>query len=181
MKKALIVVDYQKDFVNGSLGFPKAETLDKAIADKIQEYRSSSGDIIVTLDTHAENYLETQEGKNLPVIHCVRGTDGWKLFGETAKRIQQTDRRFEKETFGSLALAEYLKEQSYERVELVGVVTNICVISNAVLAKAALPNAQIIVDAVCTASNDNTMNEKALDVMEGIQIKVINRQSTSLS
>lgn len=175
MRRALIVVDYQKDFVNGSLGFPEVETLDEAIAAKIQEYRSSGGDIIVTLDTHAEDYLKTQEGKNLPVVHCVRGTDGWKLFGETAKQIQQTDRVFEKETFGSLALAEYLKERGYEQIELAGVVSNICVISNAVLAKAALPNAQITVDAACTASNDDVMNEKALDVMEGIQIKVINR------
>lgn len=179
MKKALIVVDYQKDFVTGSLGFPGAETLDKAIAAKIQEYRSSGGDVIVTLDTHAENYLETQEGRNLPIVHCVRDTDGWNLFGETAKQIWETDCRFEKGTFGSLALAEYLKERGYEQVELVGLVSNICVISNAVLAKAALPDAQIIVDAACTASNDEAMNEKALDVMEGIQIKVIHRQGES--
>lgn len=176
MKKALIVVDYQKDFVNGSLGFPKAETLDKAIAAKIREYRSSGGDVIVTLDTHAENYLETQEGKNLPVVHCVRGTKGWSLFGETARQIRETDRKFEKGTFGSLALAEYLREQCYEQVELVGVVSNICVISNAVLAKAALPESLIIVDAACTASNDDSMNEKALDVMEGLQIMVVNRR-----
>lgn len=175
MKKALIVVDYQKDFVSGSLGFPKAETFDRAIAAKIRECRSSGDDIIVTLDTHAENYLETQEGKNLPVIHCIRGTEGWSLFGETAKQIQETDRKFEKGTFGSLALAEYLKEQRYDIVELVGVVSNICVISNAVLAKAALPEALIIVDAACTASNDDTMNEKALDVMEGLQIEVFRR------
>ncbi|MDF1495237.1 cysteine hydrolase family protein [Caproiciproducens sp. CPB-2] len=176
MKKALIVVDYQKDFVNGSLGFPKAETLDEAIAAKIREYRSSGGDIIVTLDTHAENYLETQEGKNLPVVHCVRGTGGWDLFGETAKQIRETDRNFEKGTFGSLALAEYLKEQGYEQVELVGVVSNICVISNAVLAKAALPESLIVVDAACTGSSDDAMNEKALDVMDGLQIKIINRR-----
>lgn len=176
MKKALIVVDYQKDFVIGSLGFPKAEALDEAIAAKIQEYRSCGGDVIVTLDTHAENYLETQEGKNLPVVHCVSGTDGWNLFGETAKQIRENDRKFEKGTFGSLALAEYLKRREYEQVELVGVVSNICVISNAVLAKAVLPESLIIVDAACTASNDDIMNEKALDVMEGIQIKVINRR-----
>ncbi|HEX3027346.1 MAG TPA: isochorismatase family cysteine hydrolase [Clostridia bacterium] len=176
MKKALIVVDYQKDFVIGSLGFPKAEALDETIAAKIQEYRSSGDDIIVTLDTHTEDYLETQEGKSLSVIHCVRGTAGWDLFGETAKQIRETDRKFEKGTFGSLALAEHLKRQGYEQVELVGVVSNICVISNAVLAKAALPESLIIVDAACTASNDDIMNEKALDVMEGIQIKVINRR-----
>lgn len=175
MKKALIVVDYQKDFVNGSLGFPKAETLDKAIVAKILEYRSSGDDIIVTLDTHAGSYLETQEGKKLPVIHCVHGTAGWNLFGETAKQIRETDRKFEKGTFGSLALAEYLKGQGYDQVELVGVVSNICVISNAVLAKAALPESLIIVDAACTASNDDTMNEKALDVMDGLQIEIVNR------
>lgn len=174
-KSALIVVDYQKDFVNGNLGFPKAETLDKAIAAKIRDRRSAGSDIIVTLDTHAGNYLKTQEGKNLPVIHCIRGTEGWSLFGETAKQIRETDRKFEKGTFGSLALAEYLKEQRYDIVELAGVVSNICVISNAVLAKAALPEALIIVDAACTASNDDTMNEKALDVMEGLQIEVFRR------
>ena len=179
MKKALIVVDYQKDFVTGSLGFSKAETLDRAIAAKIREYRSSDGDVLVTFDTHEKNYLETQEGRNLPVVHCVRGTDGWNLFGETAGQIEKTDRRFEKNTFGSLALAEYLKEQGYEQVELVGVVSNICVISNAVLAKAALPESQIVVDAACTASGDEKMNEKALDVMEGLQIRVVNRQHGS--
>lgn len=175
MKNALIVVDYQNDFVSGSLGFPKAETLDKAIAEKIQAYRAGGDDVIFTLDTHADSYLETREGRGLPVAHCVRGTNGWELYGDTAKQVRETDRKFEKGSFGSLALADYLKQKNYDKVEFVGLVSNICVISNAVLAKAALPESLIEVDAACTASNDDAMNEKALDVMESLQIKVINR------
>lgn len=175
MKKALIVVDFQNDFVNGSLGFPEASSLDEKICERINSYRRDGGDVIFTFDTHYENYLESAEGKNLPVVHCIENTVGWELFGKTGKQCLDSDVKIIKNTFGSDKLMELLKEKSYASVELCGLVSNICVISNAVIAKAALPEAAIIVDASLTKSFDNSLHEKALDVMEGLQISVINR------
>lgn len=175
MRKLLIVVDYQNDFVTGSLGFPKAAALEQGIAGKIKEYKAHGGDVVFTLDTHGEDYSHTQEGRNLPVQHCTRGSEGWKLYGAVAPLCDDSTPRFEKGAFGSLALANYLAGKDYEAIELVGVVSNICVISNAVLAKAALPEARVIVDAACTASHDGRLNEAALDVMQGLQIEVLNR------
>lgn len=173
MKKILVVVDYQNDFVDGSLGFPKAVSLESKIAEKIEEYRKTGGEVAFTFDTHEKNYLNTQEGKKLPVPHCLRGTEGWKLHKKIASARTDSDRCFEKGTFGSLKLAEYLSQNDYDSVELVGLVSNICVLSNAVLAKAALPEAEILVDADCTASADEKMNREALDVMLGLQITVL--------
>lgn len=172
MKRALIVVDYQKDFVTGSLGFPGAEKLEDPICQKITEYRAGGDEIIFTFDTHGEDYLSTQEGRKLPVVHCLKGTDGWQLYGRVADLCSPQDRCFEKVTFGSLDLAEYVKEQKFDQIELVGLVSNICVISNAVLCKAAVPEAEILVDAGCTGSGMGEIHQKALDVMEGLQITV---------
>jgi Amidases related to nicotinamidase len=171
MQKCLIVVDFQNDFVNGSLGFPGAELLEPRIADKIRQYRAEGGCVIFTLDTHGEDYPETQEGKNLPITHCVTGTPGHNLYGEVASLIRESDPKFYKHTFGSDGLYEFLKTNKYESIELVGLVSNICVIANAVLAKTAQPETPIIVDASCTASNDEGLNRAALDVMAGLQIE----------
>ncbi len=173
MKRALIVVDYQNDFVDGALGFPKAAELEQPICEKIAQYRKEGAQIIFTFDTHNETYLQTQEGKNLPVPHCKKGTEGWQLYGKVQTMRQPQDLSFEKPCFGSWELAEYAKKQEFEQIELCGVVSNICVLSNAALLKAALPEAQILVDSACTASNDDQMNQKALDVLEGIQVRVI--------
>lgn len=175
MKRLLIVVDYQNDFVNGTLGFDGAELLERRIAEKICAYRQNNDDVTFTLDTHEENYLSTQEGKNLPIPHCIKNTDGGRLFGTIAALRKDTDRCFEKPTFGSDGLYEWLKTTDYTSIELVGLVSNICVISNAVLAKTALPEAEIIIDASCTAAADTAINKAALDVMSGLQMKVINR------
>lgn len=175
MKKLLIVVDFQNDFVDGTLGFPKAEKLEKPIKEKIQEYRANGDQIAFTFDTHQEDYLKTQEGENLPVEHCVEGTQGWKLYGEIKNEIKETDKCFFKPGFGSLELADYLREKTgeYSSIELVGLVSNICIISAAVIAKTALPEVPIIVDSSCTASFDEQLNNAALDVMRGLQIKII--------
>ncbi|MCH3964433.1 MAG: cysteine hydrolase family protein [Clostridium sp.] len=175
MKRILLVVDYQNDFVKGSLGFDKAVELEDRIAEKIEQYKNNGYEVVFTFDTHGEDYLSTQEGKNLPVRHCIKNTEGWNLYGKIYHMFDDDTKGFEKVTFGSMELANYLSKGGFQSVELVGVVSNICVISNAVLAKAALPEAEIIVDALCTASNDESLNEKALDVMSGMQIKVINR------
>lgn len=173
--KCLIVVDYQIDFVTGSLGFAKAEAIEENIAAKISKYRADGGDIIFTFDTHGENYMETSEGKKLPVPHCISGTSGHGLYGKAAALKLDTDKCIYKPSFGSGELMDYLRSKNYEAVELVGIVTNICVISNAIIAKTALPESNVIVDAACTASNDDALHEAALDVMQGLQIDVINR------
>lgn len=176
MKELLVVIDYQNDFVNGALGFEGAEKLDGPIVEKIREYRSRGADVIFTRDTHRENYLETQEGRRLPVIHCIEGGDGHKLFGETAKQVQPGDMIIDKPSFGSMELAKTAMEKNYEKIELVGLVSNICVLTNAAVLKTALPEAEITVDAACTASFDPKANTEALDSMESIQINVINRK-----
>lgn len=170
MKKCLIVVDYQVDFVTGALGFEKAKTLDDVICAKIDEYRSSGGEVIFTFDTHPQNYSETYEGRHLPVAHCIENTEGHKLFGKTAQKLLPTDKCFFKPSFGSADLFEYLRCKDYKSIELCGVVSNICVLSNAVLAKTAQPEIDIIVDSRATASNDDELNQKALDIMKGLQI-----------
>jgi nicotinamidase-related amidase len=176
MERVLIVVDYQRDFVDGALGFPGAEKLADPIARRVRECRERGDDVVFTLDTHGPDYPDTQEGRRLPVPHCVRDTDGWKLYGAVAQAAQETDRRFSKPAFPSWELGEYLKEQGYAQVELCGLVSNICVLSNAVIAKAALPEAEIVVDARLTASGDPALHEKALDVLEGLQVTVLNRK-----
>lgn len=172
MKKVLVVVDYQNDFVSGALGFPGAEKLEEPIVRKIEQYKADGADVIFTLDTHYEDYLETEEGRNLPITHCVKGTHGWELYGRVADCVEASSMVFEKPTFGSMSLARYLAEKKYDRVELVGLVSNICVLSNAVLAKAALPEAHIVVDARCAAGNDPSLHEKALDVLRGVHVEV---------
>ena len=177
MNRYLFVIDYQKDFVDGALGFPGAEKLDAAIAEKVRAY--GAGKVLFTRDTHFENYLETREGRNLPVVHCVKGAEGWQVYGETAKALEEVNAKaIDKLVFGmdvaDPATADVLPEKADE-IELVGLVSNICVVSNAVVLQSKYPEATIIVDAACTDSFDKTLHEKVLDVMSGFQVKVINR------
>lgn len=174
MSRALIVVDYQNDFVNGSLGFPGAEKLDGLICEKIRAARASGADVIFTLDTHGEDYLEHMEGKCLPIAHCIEDSDGWRLYGDVAGQMRTSDVVFIKNTFGSLALAEHLNGQQYSQIELCGLVTDICVLSNAVLARAACPDAEITVDARAVASADAPAHTRALQALERTFIKVEN-------
>lgn len=174
MRKLLVVVDFQNDFVDGSLGFPRAVLLEDKICDKILKYREDGHKIVFTIDTHDELYGTSQEGRNLPVPHCIRGTTGHELYGRVLA-LSEDCPHFEKGTFGSDRLFFYMRENEFDCIELVGLVSNICVITNAILAKTALPEALIIVDASCTDSFDEQIHAKALDVMEGLQISVTNR------
>ena len=174
MKKLLIVVDYQNDFVSGSLGFPEAEALEPKLHKKVQDYLDAKDDVVYTMDTHGENYLDTQEGKKLPIPHCLCGSEGWQLHGRLRYQLAYCT-FFEKNTFGSLDLLHYLEEKRYDVIELVGVVSNICVISNAIMVKAALPNAHIIIDAQGCASNDERLEQECYDVCSALQIEVKNR------
>lgn len=177
MKKLLIVVDYQNDFVDGALGCPQAAALEHGIAEKIRQYRAlgDGAEIIFTMDTHDRHYMDTQEGRNLPVHHCMNGDHGWQLYGEVAELKEPQDLVFSKPTFGSLELADYLRNRGseYVSVEFCGVVTNICVISNIAVVKAAMPDVPQIVDAALVASNDDALQEAALKVMESIHVQVI--------
>lgn len=175
MKKLLIVVDYQNDFVSGSLGFNEAMQLEEHIYQTIIEYQNANYDILYTFDTHDKNYMNTQEGTYLPIPHCLENSNGWKVYGKVANLLRKQDTQIHKVTFGSLTLGNYLLDHPYDEITFVGVVSNICVISNAIIAKAALPEATIIIDALGVASNDPVLHQKAMDVMEGLQMQIKNK------
>ena len=177
MNRYLFVIDYQNDFVDGALGFPGAELLDEKISAKVRAYGKDH--VLFTRDTHFENYLTTREGKNLPVEHCIKGSHGWQVYGETAKALEEVGAKaIDKLVFGmdvsDPAVAAVLPEAADE-IELVGLVSNICVVSNAVVLQSKYPEATMIVDAACTDSFDKGLHEKVLDVLSGFQVKVINR------
>ena len=177
MNRYLFVIDYQNDFVDGALGFPGAEKLDEKIAAKVRAY--GKGHVLFTRDTHFENYLTTREGRNLPVVHCIKGTPGWEVYGQTAKALAEVEApAIDKLVFGmdvsDPAIATVLPA-SADEIELVGLVSNICVVSNAVVLQSKYPEATILVDAQCTDSFDKGLHEKVLDVLSGFQVKVINR------
>lgn len=173
MKKILVVVDMQKDFVDGALGSKEAAAIVPNVVNKIKDFE---GDIFVTYDTHFENYMDTNEGKNLPVPHCIKGTDGWELNEEVAKAL--ANRKYtpvEKITFGSVDLPGLVGKAAGDEaftVELVGLCTDICVVSNALLLKANFPEMNILVDAACCAGVTVESHEAALTTMKMCQIEV---------
>ena len=174
MKKILIVVDMQKDFVDGALGSPEAQAIVGNVVNKIDKF---DGDIIATYDTHPENYMETQEGKNLPVPHCIKGTDGWKLDSRVQSALDKREyKTIEKQTFGSTELVEYIKAnynpQEIE-IELIGLCTDICVVSNALLMKASFLETKVSVDASCCAGVTPDSHNAALTTMKMCQVNVI--------
>ena len=171
--KYLIVVDMQNDFIDRALGTKEAVGIVENVAKKIKEF---DGRVIFTKDTHQVNYLETQEGKNLPVEHCIRGSDGWQI--SSALPVKEDDTIFEKPTFGSVELGEYLKKTAedvdIEEIEVIGLCTDICVISNVLLIKAFLPEVKISVDASCCAGVTPESHKNALEAMKMCQIHVTN-------
>lgn len=175
MKRLLVVVDYQNDFVDGALGFEKAKMLEQNIINKIKEYKHSGDAVAFTLDTHEECYLDTREGRALPIAHCIKDTEGWQLYGGVRELCDADTPVFVKHSFGSDGLYEYLKNSGdgYHCIELAGVVTNICVISNAVLVQTALPEAEVVVDSSCCASNDDSLHKMALDIMKNLHITIV--------
>lgn len=168
-RKILVVVDMQNDFIDGALGTPEAVKIVPAVYAKIKNF---DGDIVFTMDTHSSIYLETQEGRNLPVEHCIKGTDGWKL-NEKIEPLSQCCRIFEKPTFGSVELANFIAGGNYSEVEIIGLCTDICVISNALLIKAYLPETPITVDSSCCAGVTPESHDNALTAMKMCQINVV--------
>ena len=174
MKKLLIVVDMQKDFVDGALGSKEAVAIVDNVVNKIKSF---GGDVIVTYDTHFENYMETQEGKRLPVPHCIKGTDGWRLNEKVQAALDGREyAAIEKPTFGSTELPEYIKANygtTELDIELVGLCTDICVVSNALLLKANFLEAKVSVDASCCAGVTVDSHNAALTTMKMCQVNVI--------
>lgn len=177
MKKALVVVDFQKDFVDGALGFSGAAGLDAVIAAKVERAMEEGSRIVFTLDTHSPGYLDTNEGRHLPVVHCIEGTEGWSLYGKTADTAREAEKKgavfLKKGQFGSLELADLLKKGEFDEIEICGLVSNICVVSNALIAKAACPEARVVVDSNATSCFDPEANEAALNVMRSCQVEVV--------
>ena len=172
-KKILVVVDAQNDFITGALGNKECDVATNVIADEIRSGKYD--DVIFTRDTHDENYLNTQEGKKLPVPHCIRNTEGWQIRNELDS-LRKTE-PIDKETFGSTDLAAELVAMNIDdeigSITFVGLCTDICVISNALLVKAALPEVPIIVDAACCAGVTPESHENALNAMKMCQIDIV--------
>ena len=172
--KILIVVDMQNDFIDGSLGSEEAIAIVPNVKRKIEAYRKLGFPVIFTKDTHNENYLDTQEGKNLPVPHCIYNTNGW---GITQQLDVQDSKVMNKPTFGSMELAQYIEAQYPEaEIELVGLCTDICVISNALILKASFPETKITVDASCCAGVTSVSHKNSLEAMKMCQINIINAE-----
>lgn len=172
--KILVVVDMQNDFIDGTLGTKEAVEILENVQQKIEGYRKSGFPIIFTRDTHWENYLETQEGRNLPVIHCVYNTKGWQI----SKQLEVADSVIiDKPTFGAIKLAQYIQTQYPDtdlEIELIGLCTDICVISNAMILKAFFPEAKIKADASCCAGVTPDSHKTALEAMKMCQITILN-------
>ncbi len=174
MRKILIVIDMQNDFIDAALGTKEALGIVEAVKEKIRSYPAA--DVIATMDTHHEDYIRTQEGKYLPVPHCIRGSDGWRIRPEIEELLHDA-KIYEKPTFGSTAMAEDLKklaETEAIELELIGLCTDICVVSNALLLKAVMPEVKISVDAACCAGVTPEKHLAALETMRSCQIQVLN-------
>ncbi len=174
MRKILIVVDMQKDFIDGALGTQEAQAIVGNVVKKIGRYDSK--DVYATRDTHQEDYMDTLEGKHLPTAHCIEGTEGWELDAGVAQALGDAV-IVNKPAFGSLVLADLLQEENDREaleIELVGLCTDICVVSNALLLKAAMPEVEISVDASCCAGVTPESHEAALTTMRMCQIQVTN-------
>lgn len=178
MKKALVVVDYQNDFVDGSLGFLAAENIADKIYSLVGKAVADRDFIVFTKDTHYDNYLETREGRFLPVVHCIKGTEGHRLYGMLAdfeEVVAPNTVILEKETFGSDKLCETIEEAfsgEPDVIEFCGVVTNICVISNVILCQTHFKNARIVVHEDATAALGN-MQHHAIEVLKGLGVEIV--------
>ena len=172
MKKMLVVIDMQNDFVDGALGTTEAQAIVPAVVEKIRSYPADC--VWATRDTHQADYLSTQEGRYLPVEHCIEGSDGWQLCPAVAEALPPEARIFDKPTFGSTELAAALRDLADAEpieVEFIGLCTDICVVSNALLVKAVMPEVLISVDPACCAGVTPAAHEAALATMRSCQIQ----------
>lgn len=179
MKKVLVVVDMQNDFIDGALGTKEAQAIVGNVIEKIKSYPPEA--VYATMDTHFADYLSTQEGRRLPVEHCISGSDGWLIRKEVYELLDHGTICI-KNAFGSLALPEALKKnEDLEEVELVGLCTDICVVSNALIIKAALPEVKVSVDASCCAGVTPAKHLAALETMRSCQVEITGEEPLKLS
>lgn len=172
IRKILVVVDMQNDFVTGALGTAEAVAVVPAVKRKAERF---SGEILFTRDTHDKEYLQTQEGKNLPVQHCIKNTEGWRIIPEL-QSIAEKSKIFDKPTFGSTQLMDFICAENVktkiDEITLIGLCTDICVISNSMLLKAFLPESVIKIDAACCAGVTPQRHQTALEAMRACQIEI---------
>lgn len=170
-EQVLIVVDMQKDFIDGALGTAEAVAVVPKVAEKIKGF---DGEVLFTRDTYGADYLETQEGGKLPVPHCIRGTEGWEIDGALRQFVTADTKIFDKPAFGSVELAQYLsRKEGLRCITLIGLCTDICVISNALIIKAFLPEVRVMVDAQCCAGVTPQSHNNALEAMKMCQIEIM--------
>lgn len=170
--KLLVVVDYQKDFVDGALGFETAELLDQVIANKIDEYLKDGQDVIFTKDTHYTNYLTTREGKHLPIEHCIIDSEGHNLYGKVAGYEKQAKKVFNKTSFGSIDLAKFISRSDYKEVEFCGLVSNICVLSNIIMTQTYNEKVEITVDLNATKGLSEEVNSSFKTYLQNLTVNV---------
>lgn len=169
--KVLCVIDMQNDFIDGALGTKEAQATVNKVKEKIELYRKNGDMVVFTRDTHHSDYSETQEGRNLPVPHCIKGTDSWQI---SDKLCVGDSLIIDKPTFGSIELSDYIaKLDSVETIEIIGLCTDICVISNAMLLKAKMPEIKISVDSACCAGVTPESHSNALSAMKMCQIEIL--------
>ena len=174
MKKALIAIDLQKDFISEVLGTSEAAAIIPKVIGKIKYYQDNDLDVIFTFDTHADNYLNTQEGSKLPVAHCIKGTPGWELCDQIKANVDFSRCvKFEKNTFGSIDLGKYIFDNQYDEVELIGLCSGICVIANAVIIKSFCPEIKVKIDKSCTACVTPETHETAYNAMKLLQFDIV--------
>ncbi len=179
MRNILIVVDMQKDFVTGALASAEAQAILPKVKEKIEVYDRAGKEIIFTRDTHGEDYMQTNEGKHLPVPHCIKGTDGWQICAELTDGITSEYKTVDKPTFGFLGWKEVLASETADGsdldIEMIGVCTDICVVSNALILKAMYPEATVRVDAGCCAGVTPEAHAAALATMRSCQVDVTDK------
>ncbi|MBQ7445679.1 MAG: cysteine hydrolase [Clostridia bacterium] len=169
-KSLLVVVDMQNDFIDGALGTKEAESIVPNVVSKI---RSWEGEIIATKDTHEINYMHTREGRFLPVPHCIKGTDGWNIRTEVQNALNEKNAIIlEKQSFGSIELPKLIEKKSYEKICFIGLCTDVCVISNALIVKIIFPEMDIEVDESCCAGVTKLKHDEAIDVMRSCQVEI---------
>ena len=169
--KLLVVVDMQNDFISGSLGSEEAEEIVAKVCQKIDSW---DGYVAFTFDTHYEDYLETVEGRHIPVEHCINETPGWRLHPKIEERRSPKSFSIYKDSFGAMSLVELVQTLEIKQIQLVGLCTDICVISNALLLRSAVPDAEVSVDADCSADSSPFFQGEALDIMRCCCVDVLN-------
>ena len=169
MKSLLVVIDMQNDFVFGALGTKEAQAILPAVKARIAKARETGEAVVFTRDTHGENYLFTQEGRNLPVPHCAVGSEGWQI----VEGLRENEGVFDKPTFGSLELASFIKRMGFEKVTLIGVCTDICVVSNALLIKATCPELPVFVEENACAGVTKEKHLAAIETMRSCQVQIV--------